>query len=307
MVLFTYRPVVTCLWQCPSTVWQSNNQHKMFCAKLLVQPEEIVLCTVSTHSDPQLLPYIWALWLLHHQLLIENSHWICMHTLLMLYWSCSVNNIDQLFVLCLFIPHNATSKYKLISQGNHWVTAARTDHATHYFHTCIHHSVSPHSLYTNLVWWPWPTESWQAPAITVPVPPEHVLCYASFWCPKSSILQREREMVVFVHLWPCSRFVFHWVIFPWHTNVSLICSVKQLLIEYSVSWGGVGGSRGPRRIWCWEAKPLPLPSFSSPPPPPIPSPAFPSLSPSPSHPSLSLLSLSPHCPLCSLSSACFHQ
>ncbi len=32
-----------------------------FCAKLLAQLEDIVLCTMSTHSDPQLLPYIWAL------------------------------------------------------------------------------------------------------------------------------------------------------------------------------------------------------------------------------------------------------
>ncbi len=39
----------------------SDNQHKMFCTELLVQPEEIVLCTMSTHSDLQLLPYIWAL------------------------------------------------------------------------------------------------------------------------------------------------------------------------------------------------------------------------------------------------------
>ena len=32
-----------------------------FCAKLLHQPEEIALCTLSTHSDPQLLPFIQAL------------------------------------------------------------------------------------------------------------------------------------------------------------------------------------------------------------------------------------------------------
>ena len=32
-----------------------------FCAKLLSHPEEIALCTLSTHSDPQLLPFIWAL------------------------------------------------------------------------------------------------------------------------------------------------------------------------------------------------------------------------------------------------------
>ncbi len=150
-VSFTYCLVVTHLWQCPSTVQRSNNQHKMFCAKLLVQEEEILLCTMSTHSDLQLLPFIWALWLTYNQLLIENSHWICMHTPLMLYWSCSVHNIDRLFVLCLFIPDNATSKYKLISQGNPWVLAARTNHATCYHNTCIHHSVSPYSLYTKVV------------------------------------------------------------------------------------------------------------------------------------------------------------
>ena len=35
-----------------------------FCAKLLSQPEEIALCTLSTHSDLQLLPYIRAFTLL---------------------------------------------------------------------------------------------------------------------------------------------------------------------------------------------------------------------------------------------------
>ncbi len=44
-------------------VWYNGliTNTKMFCAKLLVQPEEIVLCTINTHLDPQLLPYIWAL------------------------------------------------------------------------------------------------------------------------------------------------------------------------------------------------------------------------------------------------------
>ncbi len=142
-VTFAYCPVVTHLWQCPSMVRWSHNQHRMFCAELLVQPEEIVLCTMSTQSDPQLLPYIWALQLSCDQLLIENSYWICMHTPPMLLWSCSVNNMDWLYVLFQFIPDNATSKYRLISQGNPGVFVGRTDRATPYHSACVHHSTLP--------------------------------------------------------------------------------------------------------------------------------------------------------------------
>ncbi len=35
-----------------------------FCTKLLAQSEGIILCAMSTHSDPQLLPYIQVLTLL---------------------------------------------------------------------------------------------------------------------------------------------------------------------------------------------------------------------------------------------------
>ncbi len=57
-----------------------TNTRCFFHAELFVQPEEIVLCVMSTHSDPQLLPYIWALQLIRSQLLIESNYWICMHT-----------------------------------------------------------------------------------------------------------------------------------------------------------------------------------------------------------------------------------
>ncbi len=65
---------------------------------------------MSTHSDLQLLPYIRALQLTRYQLLIEKGYWICMHTPQMLLWSCSVNNMDWLYVLFQFIPNNATSQ-----------------------------------------------------------------------------------------------------------------------------------------------------------------------------------------------------
>ncbi len=46
-----------------------------FCAKLLSQPEEIALCALSTHLDPQLLPYIRAFTLL--SLLFASDAYSC--------------------------------------------------------------------------------------------------------------------------------------------------------------------------------------------------------------------------------------
>ncbi len=39
-------------------------QDLSLCLQLLVQSEENLLCAMSTHSDLQQLPYIWALMLL---------------------------------------------------------------------------------------------------------------------------------------------------------------------------------------------------------------------------------------------------
>ncbi len=73
-----YCPAVTCLWQSLSMVWRSDNQHRMFCAELWVQPEEIVLCTMSTYLDPQLLPYIQA-FILNNQLSFwRGDAYLCM-------------------------------------------------------------------------------------------------------------------------------------------------------------------------------------------------------------------------------------
>ena len=43
-------------------------------------------------------------------------------------------------MLFQFRPNNATSKYKLISQGDPGVFVARTDCATRYHSACLHHS-----------------------------------------------------------------------------------------------------------------------------------------------------------------------
>ncbi len=87
--------------QCSSLITNS----KTFCAKLLVQPEEIVLCMMSTQSDPQLLPYIWA-FVLNNQLVILYGLYIFMHISWMQLQSCFVNN--------------TSFKYKLIWQGDPW-------------------------------------------------------------------------------------------------------------------------------------------------------------------------------------------
>ncbi len=51
----------TCLWQCLSAVQQSNNQHKMFLCRAVSSTRGDHTSAMSTHSDLQLLPYIWAL------------------------------------------------------------------------------------------------------------------------------------------------------------------------------------------------------------------------------------------------------
>ncbi len=46
------------VWVCCAGLITLNTESS--CAQLLAQPEEMVLCAVSTASDPQQLPFIWA-------------------------------------------------------------------------------------------------------------------------------------------------------------------------------------------------------------------------------------------------------
>ncbi len=88
------------LWQSQSTVWQSDNQRQTDLCQALSEPEEIVLCTVSTHWDLQLLPYIWAftlgiqlyLWVVWYIFICISQMQIQLHLLVII--------CNSLFRLC---------------------------------------------------------------------------------------------------------------------------------------------------------------------------------------------------------------
>ncbi len=105
---------------CRVWVWcdSPTTKDREFCARLLVQPEEIVLCTVSTHLAPQLLPYIRALTLCIQLSFVGGSYIFICITLIQI-WTC-------------LYPHQSASfsyhHLQYTSHGPH----------SYYRHMCLH-------------------------------------------------------------------------------------------------------------------------------------------------------------------------